>query len=102
MGEVSNARQRCNHKYLVKNVSKRRPRERETFPYGIAAALLTVSKYIGEQYESLATPFIEMLPGTNLLLSGGTVGSHTLFIFAFCRTLMITEWWGIATDCRTG
>jgi len=100
--EMPDIRQRCNHKYLIKNISKHRSREREEFLYGIVAALSTVSEYIGKQYKNLATPFIEMLPGTNLLLSEGTVGSHTLFIFAFCRTLMITEWWGIATDYGTG
>jgi len=45
----------------------------------------------GKGYDDLGIPFIETLPASNLLLSGGTVGSYTLFILAICRILAMTE-----------
>ena len=43
-----------------------------------------------ESDDDFAVPFIETLPAANLLFSGGTVGSCTLFIFAICKTFAIT------------
>lgn len=45
----------------------------------------------GDQTEDFILPLTETLPGVNLLLSGGTVESYTLFIAAFCRIFAITE-----------
>ena len=86
--EMLHVQQQCNHKYLRK-ISELNGGRTKTSPYGIGVTLLSIS---GESIQSdkLAVPFIETLPAANLLHSGGTLGSHSRFIFAFCRTFAMT------------
>ena len=88
--ERPHSQRQRNHRYLFENVSEAKTRESDS-PYGIGAILFTISHCIGKEAEWYHIPFIEMLPAANLLRSGDTVGSFTLFIFAFCRTFATME-----------
>ena len=87
--ETPHARQQYTHKCLPKDVSGPETKEKKISIRNCGSTVKRQSPD-WESDDDFAVPFIETLPAANLLFSGGTVGSCTLFIFAICRTFAIT------------
>ena len=89
ISEIPHAQQQYNRKYLANDVSEPETRKKKISVRNCGSTAGQCQSRRAQ--DNVPVPFIEMLPAANLLFSGGTVGSYTLFIAAFCRTFAIIE-----------